>query len=451
MPTAAALSSEELVYNAIRRRAIEAVVWGMPVVNFDLMYQEMALKIGGCFNQILYWPRLLDWKNQTLTPNPDVIYFMPFFDTAEGPLVLEIPPADDGLLNGSIMNRWQAAIEDLGPGGVDKGEGGKYLVLPPGYDRGRVPPGYYVMASDTRLGYALIRSVLKSGSAADVQKAVAYGRRMRLYPLSRAADPSPTVYLDAGDVIIDSTIPYDLSFFESLQRMVDAEPWAERDRAMIDPLKTIGIERGKNFSPDAQTRQLLGEAILEAKAWLEFRFSQIAPYYEARHWFFPATKELMRNGQTFWRVPDSYPTDERGLVYSVAFFSALHLGESQYYLMTTGDRNGRPLEGSGRYRLHVPPHAPVSQYWSMTVYDRATHAFIREMPRMARSSQTPELEWNSDGSADIYFGANAPAGREANWIPAHPSGRFEVMARFYGPQPPLFDKSWQLADIERIN
>ena len=92
----------------------------------------MVNKVKGGFNQVLYWSRLLDWKNQTLTPNPDVIYQMPFFNTkGVGPVVLEIPPADDGLINGSIMNYWQAAIEDVGPGGVDKGKGSKYLFLPP--------------------------------------------------------------------------------------------------------------------------------------------------------------------------------------------------------------------------------------------------------------------------------------------------------------------------------
>jgi hypothetical protein len=74
------------------------------------MYEEMVRTTKGGFNQVLYWSRLLDWKNQTLTPNPDVIYLMPF-----GPVVLEIPPADGGLFNGSIMNYWQAAIEDVGP------------------------------------------------------------------------------------------------------------------------------------------------------------------------------------------------------------------------------------------------------------------------------------------------------------------------------------------------
>src|SRR5215813_8947737 len=121
----------------------------MPIVNFDLMYQA-ALRLKAAFNQIVYWSALPDWKNQTLTPNPDVIYLMPFINTKDvGPMVLEIPPADDGVFNGSVMNYWQAAIEDIGPGGVDKGKGGKYLILPPGYDKAGVPDGYIAMPSDT--------------------------------------------------------------------------------------------------------------------------------------------------------------------------------------------------------------------------------------------------------------------------------------------------------------
>ena len=152
-PPAQAFSADDLARRSIERRAVEAVIWGMPAVNYHLMYQEMVHKAKGDFNQIVYWSRLLDWKNQTLTPNPDVIYLMPFFNTKDvGPVVLEVPPADDGLFNGSIMNYWQAAIEDIGPGGVDKGQGGKYLILPPGYDRSNLPPGTIAMPSDTYQG-----------------------------------------------------------------------------------------------------------------------------------------------------------------------------------------------------------------------------------------------------------------------------------------------------------
>ena len=148
------------------------------------------------------------------------------------------------------------------------------------------------MPSDTYQGYALLRSVLKSGSDADVAKAVAYAKRIKLYPLSQAANPPETKFVDASDVVFDSTIPYDLRFFESLNQMVQAEPWLERDKAMIDPLKTIGIERGKPFKPDAKTKQILNDAIQEAKAWLDARYDTLPPYYEGERWFFPITEEM---------------------------------------------------------------------------------------------------------------------------------------------------------------
>jgi hypothetical protein len=66
-------SSEELARRTIERRAVEAVIWGMPAVNDDLMLQEMLTKTDAQVNQIVYWGRPLDWMNQTLTPNPDTI------------------------------------------------------------------------------------------------------------------------------------------------------------------------------------------------------------------------------------------------------------------------------------------------------------------------------------------------------------------------------------------
>jgi hypothetical protein len=114
-------SADGINRRANERRAVEAVIWGMPAVNYDLMLQEM-LKLGGKANQIVYWSRL-DWKNQTLTPNPDSIYLMPFFHTKDvGPVVLEIPPANEGSITGTVMDAWQSALEDVGPAGVDKGK-----------------------------------------------------------------------------------------------------------------------------------------------------------------------------------------------------------------------------------------------------------------------------------------------------------------------------------------
>ncbi len=440
----------QLAERALHRRAVEAVIWGMPAVNFDLMNQAM-LKAKGAPNQIVYWSRPLDWKNQTLTPNPDTIYFMPFFNTKDiGPMVLEIPPADEGSITGSVDDGWQCALEDVGPAGVDKGKGGKYLILPPGY-KDKVPDGYIEMPSDTYQGYALLRSNLKGGSDADIARTVAYGKQVQFYPLSQAANPPPTTFVDAIDVVYDSTIPYDLRFFESLDRFVQLEPWLTRDKAMIDALRSIGIEKGKPFKPDAKTQEILNDAAREAHAWLELKYEAVfsPPFNEGSHWALPASPDVIEGMSTSFAKPDSYPTDGRGVTYSFGFFSAKHLGAGQFYLMTINDKEGQSFDGGGAYRLTVPANAPVKLYWSATVYDRATHALIRNMKWASRSSNTPNLQKNADGSVDVYFGPKAPEGKEPNWVPTSADGKFEVMFRLYGPEKPLFDKTWKLPDIEK--
>jgi hypothetical protein len=440
----------DLADRAVHRRAVEAVIWGMPAVNYDLMYQAMVRQAHGAFNQIAYWSRLPDWKIQTLTPNPDAIYLTPFVNTKDvGPIVLEIPPADEGSITGTVMDAWQCALEDVGPAGVDKGQGGKYLILPPGYND-TLPAGYIPMPSDTYGGYALLRSIPKSGSDADVAKAVTYGRRVTLYPLSQAATPPATVFVDAVDVVYDSTIPYDLRFFESLDRIVQREPWLERDKAMIDQLASIGIEKGKPLNPDPRAKEILNDAAREARDWLVARYeASLAPYYDGGHWARPGSRELLEGQATFFAKPDVYPVDVRGLTFSYAYFTPKHAGAGSSYLLTIADKDGRLLDGGATYRLTVPPNVPVRQYWSATVYDRATHAPIREARWPSRSSQTPGLQKNADGSVDVYFGPEAPSGKESNWVPTNIDGGFEVLFRFYGPEKPLFDKTWRLPDIEK--
>jgi hypothetical protein len=118
--------------------------------------------------------------------------------------------------------------------------------------------------------------------------------------------------------------------------------------------------------------------------------------------------------------------------------------------MATRDQEGRPLDGGNTYRLTVPPNVPVSQYWSATIYDRATHGLVRCVERASRSSQSPGLQVNADRSVDIYFGPAAPPDKESNWVPTSPRGEFEVLFRFYGPDRSLFEKTWRLPDIQKI-
>ena len=220
---------------------------------------------------------------------------MPFFNTKDaGPMVLEIPPADDGVINGTVMDAWQVPLEDVGPAGVDKGKGGKYLILPPNHSAA-VSEGYIALPSMNFQGYALLRSILQSGSDADIAKAVAYAKRIKLYPLSQEANPPPTTFVDAIDVVYDSTIPYDLRFFQSLDRVVQIEPWLARDKLMIDILKSIGIEKGKPFNPDAKTQDVLKSAAGEAYALLESRYEgMFTPYFDISRWALPALPDYLK-------------------------------------------------------------------------------------------------------------------------------------------------------------
>jgi hypothetical protein len=381
------IRSDQVAERALNRRAIESVIWGMPAVNAQLMF-DAAKESGGDFNQIVYWSRPLTWKNQTLTPNPNTIYIFPTYNTKDvGPMVLEIPPADgEDSITGSVDDGWQTALEDVGPAGVDKGKGGKYLILPPGHkEKEKVPDGYIALPSSTYTGFAILRSNLKSGSEADVAKAVAYGKRVKFYPLSQASNPPETKFIDAINVVFDSTIPYDVRFYEALDRFVQREPWIDRDRVMIDQLRTIGIEKGKPFKPDENTKRVLNDAVREAHAWLNDYYELLlaTPYDKGARWALPASPAVLEGMMTDFANPNAYPVDGRGVTYSYAWFSPKHLGEGQFYLMDIADKDGKPLDGVSTYRLHVPANAPVRLYWSATVYDRATHAFIREMPKLA--------------------------------------------------------------------
>lgn len=446
---APAEATQDLELRTTERAGVAAVIWSMPAVNFQLML-DAFLKMGGAPNQVAYWSKPLNWKNQTLTPNPSTIYFMPFYDTRNGPVVLEIPAAEGGSITGSVDDGWQNPLEDVGPAGVDKGKGGKYLILPPGY-KDKVPAGYIPMPSPTFQGYALLRSNLKDGTEQEIARAVAYGKRMKFHPYAKAGAAAPkTIFVDAYDKMFDATIPYDARFFEALNRFVQVEPWLVRDMAMIDPLKSIGIEKGKPDAAIASRKASLDAAATEARAligwWTEKAYDP--PFEPGTHWSLPASPDVIKGMSTGFADPGNYPINGRAVIYSLAYFCAKHLGAGQFYLMATKDEGGQRLEGAKTYRLHVPANPPVKLYWSVTAYDGETHALIRDTRWSDRGSNTPGLQKNADGSVDLFFGTSAPQGKESNWIPTAAGRPFELMFRFYGPEKALFEKTWKLSDIE---
>jgi hypothetical protein len=421
----------------------------MPAVNYERMLQA-AIENGAKLNQVVYWSRPVNEKNQTLTPNPDTIYLNPFYDTSSGPIVVKIPPADaDHVIVGSFDVAWQNALADVGPAGADQGKGAKYLILPPGYKE-KARDGYIVLQSETYRGFVILRSNFKSRSDADIKSAVEHGKRVKVYPLG--GDPESTVFVDAYDKAFDATIPYDASFFELLNRFVQAEPWLTRDKVMIDSLKTIGIEKGKPYQPDAKMKAMLDTAAREAHQVIALNYEKgfTSPFFDGTRWGLPVPKETIGGMGNMFGDPNEYGVDGRAVMYHMAYFSPKVFGGGQFYMLSISDRTSQALEGSKTYRLTVPPNAPVEQYWSVTAYDRETHALIRGMSRQSLASNDTKVQKNADGSVDVYFGPKSPAGKQSNWVPTDPKRQFELLFRCYGPKKELFDKVWKLPDVEEV-
>jgi hypothetical protein len=177
-------------------------------------------------------------------------------------------------------------------------------------------------------------------------------------------------------------------------------------------------------------------AITDAHTWLDKKYEQMfaAPFYEGTHRTLPAYPDIAKAIQVNYELDDIYPTDERAVSYSIAYFSVKHLGAGQFYLMTPKDKNDQSFVGSKTYRLHLPANVPVKLYWSVTAYDRETHALIKNMKYASRASTTPGLQKNTDGSVDLYFGAKAPEGKESNWIPTDAQRQLNCWLAFMVPK-----------------
>jgi hypothetical protein len=430
------------------RRAVEAAIWGMPIVAFDAMRRAFLRDAGAKYNDIVFWSKQADWKFQVTTPNASTWYVYIAINTKDGPQVIEIPPAIGAGLFGSMNDAWQVPMADIGPEGEDKGRGGKYLVLPPGYTA-TIPAGYMPVRFSTYNGYSILRAIPVTTSEQDVAKALALVQKTRAYPLGQAENPPSQRFIDMAGKLFDGIATFDDRFYDSLAQMVNDEPVKARDLVAMGQLKSIGIEKGKEFKPDAATRQILKQAIAKAQAGFMQFMTTLPSFAPGSRWSVPGTPVGPATGFTFLRE-NAIELDERAALFFFGCAPPKQLGAATFYLLGSKDAGGAWLDGGNAYRLRVPPNVPARQFWAVTVYDLKTAGFMREAPRVELNS-FQEMEKNADGSVDVYFGPTAPEGKDTNWVYTAPGAQWVSIFRFYGPEKAVFDKTWVLPDIERVS
>src|SRR5262245_14104713 len=189
-------SAEDLARRTIERRAVEAAIWGMPLVNTDAMRQAYFRDIGAKYNDICYFSKPADWRFQVTTPNASTNYVYFNFNLKDGPVVLDVPPTVGAGLLGVVVDAWDAGQLDVGPAGEDQGKGGKYLLVPPDDFSGAPPAGYILVRFQTFNGYGLLRAIPAGSTAADVEASLNLVKKLRLYPFAQAANPPEQRFID---------------------------------------------------------------------------------------------------------------------------------------------------------------------------------------------------------------------------------------------------------------
>jgi hypothetical protein len=439
----------QMVYDNLDfQRAAQAFLTALPAAQFAAF--RTGLRTFGPDNQtVLIGESLLDSHTLIGLPNADVVYTWVWLDTKGGPLVVEVPPRMLGLIN----DFWGRYVTDVGNAGPDRGQGGNYLLLPPGYT-GDVPDGYFVARSLTFGNCLVFRGFLVNG---DPRPAVENTKQhFRVYPLARAADPPPMRFVNMSGQAFSLVPATDASFFEEVATVVQEEPLAAVDSETRGLLAAIGIQKGKPFAPDDRMRRILAEAAAVGDATgRALAFStrdRDAYFYPNSAWHTPFI-----GGDYEFAPGGVLNPDGRTLFFYLTWgvspaMAVKMVGMGSQYAMAVQDATGAYLDGGKSYRLHLPPHIPAKDFWSVIVHDPQTRSMLQTDQRFASlSSQRPGIVVNADTSVDVHFGPEPPPGKEANWVQTIPGKGWFVVLRLYGPLEPWFDATWRPGEIELLD
>jgi hypothetical protein len=381
-----------------------------------------------------------------LTGNNSTVYAVASLDLkVDGPTVVDIPPGMYGTADDALFK----FLVDFGFVGPDKGQGGKYLFLPPGYD-GKVPEGYFPIESPSYRIWVMMRGW---GDVGTGDRAVGWFKQnLKVYPLT--SGPRQANYTNTAGMGLNSLPAEDGSVFEMLNEIIQYEPKELFGAEQLGRLASLGIRQGKPFNPDERMRRILDQgAKLGAAMCRAIVYASREPeikYWPDRHW-----EKMFLYNTTFERdgVND---IDARTLWHYQAIVVSPNListtpGAGTAYLTTFRDSKGQYLDGGANYRLRVAANPPVKNFWAITAYDPTTRCLLDaggNTNKTVGSRENPAA--NPDGSVDIYFGPKAPKGKEKNWVPTNPDKGFFLVFRFYGPTEGFMDKTWVLNDLEWV-
>jgi len=448
MPTA---ETSKLVYdNLDLLRGVETFLNGIPATSVAAMRLGQQ-SLGAIMpNQVMIMDEFLDSGPLFLTGNTGTVYASSFLDLGrDGPTVIEVPP---GMGPGTIDDAFFRFVIDLGGPGPDKGKGGKYLILPPGYE-GDVPDGYFVATSLSYINWVILRGLIVDNKPDVANKTIKEG--LKIYPLSQIdAQPKMEFFSTAGKSF-NTIHANDFDFYAELAEVVNREHIGFLDAELRGLFASVGIEKGKPFAPDERMTSILTESAKVANATAR------AIAFDTRDknaYLFPdsAWKTAFIGGDYRWLKDDG--NGGRNLDARILFFYQATVntpamaweipGIGSSYALAERDSNWDYLDGGKNYKLTIPANVPAKNFWSIVVYDAQTRSELQtSQPLPSKNSARGGFDTNADGSTDLYFGPKSPTGKERNWIATVEGKSWFTYLRLYGPGETWFDRTWKPSEI----
>jgi hypothetical protein len=436
-----------------RAIAKEATIYGFPMVdNYRIEYSYFVNATDPshkpAWNRIESTARVYTPDDTTVqTPNSDTPYSMLGMDLRTEPLVLTVPPMDDGrYFSVQLIDAYTFNFAYFGSRTTGN-DGGSFLIAGPDW-QGPVPPGVkQVIRSETDLALAVYRTQLYNASDIDTVRKIQAGYTVQ--PLSTfLGSPAPAAapaihFIEPLTPQAERTDP---AFFNELNFVLQfCQPTDPSEKDLVANFSRIGVGAGRNFdvtnlSPAMQTAVTQGMA----DAWVEydhFKTTEIDTGKRTAADFF-GTREYL-NGNYLYRMA--------GAVLGIYGNSK----EEALYPLYTVDAEGRALSGAGNYTLRFGPGQlpPVNAFWSLTMYKMPQSQLVANPINryLINSPMLPQLETDADGGITLYIQHESPgADLESNWLPT-PEGPFVMSMRLYWPKQEALNGTWKQPPLRRVS
>ena len=427
--------------------AVDAYTKGIHIASMEAM-KKGILEYGPANKTALVFEELMDSKSLFLTANTTSVYMMSWLELGDEPMVIETPPDVLGIID----DHYFKYVADFGRLGPDKAQGGKFLILPPGYE-GEAPEGYFVSRANTYGHWVIWRGFQKNGSP---QPAVmATKDAFKIYPLSQRDNPPSMNFVNVSGKTINTIHRMDERIFDEINAVIQSEPAFGENAEVLGTLAAIGIKKGVDFKPDERMQNILKEAAKIGSAIVRTQMAK------------PRSEYLYKFPGTQWLNPlayKSYLFEHEGVrlldarsafhFYATGITPAMSrkiVGKGSQYAIAYSDSKGETFDGSATYKFTVPANPPMNDFWSFTIYDNQTRSMLQTDQRFPGIDNNKEgLVQNEDGSWDIYVGPEAPEGYENNWIQTVPGKGWNTIFRLYGPLEPWFAGEWYPTDAVKV-